>query len=412
MNHLHLEECLIGTLLNHIEYRDLIFDITDKDHFPNRHPIYLEACRQHGEGMQFDAETISANVKEYPYTQILEMQMHGIPSEQKIKSYVYALKEQRDRRLLRDSIAKTYHFSQKEDITTDDLLMHISKLSDDTDETGDSGALTPVQIFERELNNPIKEKLTTNISIIDNNIYKDVGLHKGDINVILADSGHGKTQFSLFLASQLLNSGHVGLWFQMEDYDVNTAKQIALNAMDHCDKMFIVDDKDDIDEIKRICKLVKQEHGLDFVVIDYIQEVYAKGRFDSRTLELNYVTKIIKQIAKEVNVVVLVPSQVTINDHVRNGWQLEPRYKDAQWAQVIKNVAHCMTSVFRPSMVQSLVVDNGIGKKVSGWSEDQRFDYNSVFVKIVKSRRGMITHERMQLNHNGDKGLEIAKQMF
>tara|TARA_R100001460_G_scaffold107260_1_gene155693 strand:- start:2883 stop:4121 length:1239 start_codon:yes stop_codon:yes gene_type:complete len=412
MNHLHLEECLIGTLLNHIEYRDLIFDITDKDHFPNRYPIYLEACRQHGEGMRFDAETISANVKDYPYTQILEMQMYGVPSEEKIKSYVFALKEQRDRRLLKDSIAKTYHYSQKEDITTDDLLLHISKLSEDTEETGDAGALTPIEIFERESNNPIKQKLSTNVGIIDQKLYKDVGLHKGDINVILADSGHGKTQFSLFLASQLLNSGHVGLWFQMEDYDVNTAKHLALNSMDHCDKMFIVDDKDDIDDIKRVCKLVKQEHGLDFVVIDYIQEVYAKGRFDSRTLELNYVTKVLKQIAKEINVVVIVPSQVTINDHIRNGWQLEPRYKDAQWAQVIKNVAHCMTSVFRPSMVQSLVVNDGLTQKVSGWHEDQRFNYNSVFVKLVKSRRGVISHERIQLNHNGDKGLEIAKRTF
>ena len=412
MNHLHLEECLIGTLLNHAEYRDLIFDITDKDHFPNRYPIYLEACRQHGEGMVFDAETISANLKDYPYDQILGMQMHGIPSEDKIKSYAFALKEQRDRRLLKDSIAKTYHFSQKEDITTDDLLLHISKLSEDTDETGDSGALTPIEIFERESNNPIKEKLSTSVGVIDHKLYKDVGLHKGDINVILADSGHGKTQFSLFLASQLLNSGHVGLWFQMEDYDVNTAKHLALNSMDYCDKMFIVDDKDDIDDIKRVCKLVKQEHGLDFVVIDYIQEVYAKGRFDSRTLELNYVTKILKQIAKEVNVVVIVPSQVTINDHVRHGWQLEPRYKDAQWAQVIKNVAHCMTSVFRPSMVQSLVINDGLTKKVMGWHEDQRFNYNSVFVKLVKSRRGVISHERLELNHNGDKGLEIAKQPF
>ena len=92
MNHLHLEECLIGTLLNHAEYRDLIFDITDKDHFPNRYPICLEACRQHGEGMLFDAETISANLKDYPYDQILGMQMHGIPSEDKIKSYAFALK--------------------------------------------------------------------------------------------------------------------------------------------------------------------------------------------------------------------------------------------------------------------------------------------------------------------------------
>ena len=71
-----------------------------------------------------------------------------------------------------------------------------------------------------------------------------------------------------------------------------------------------------------------------------------------------------------------------------------------------------MTSIFRPSMVQSLVVNDGLTQKVSGWYEDQRFNYNSVFVKLVKSRRGVISHERIQLNHNGDKGLEIAKQTY
>lgn len=412
MNHVYIEECLIGTLLNHIEYRDLIFDITDKDHFPNRYPIYLEACRQHSEGMQFDAETISANVKDYPYDQILGIQMYGVPSEEKIKSYVNILGEQRDKRVLKESIARAYHISQSEDITTEDLLLQISKLADQTDETGETNALTPSQIFERELNSPIKQKLKTDLYEIDEGLYSDVGLHKGDINVILADSGHGKTQFSLFLASNLLEQGYTGAWFQMEDYGVNTANQIAMNTINNCDNLFIVDDTDDIDEIKRTCRRIKQEHGLDFVVIDYIQEVYAKGRFDSRTLELNYVTKILKQIAKEINVVLLVPSQVTINDHVRHGWHLEPRYKDAQWAQVIKNVAHCMTSVFRPSMVQSLVISEGLTKKVKGWDEMDRFSYESVFVKIVKSRRGVIKHDRVQLIHKTNKGLEIPKPLF
>lgn len=412
MNHVYIEECLIGTLLNHPEYRDLIFDTTDKDHFPNRYPVYLEACRQHSEGMLFDAETISANVKDYLYDQILGMQMYGVPDESKIKSYVQILGEQRDKRILKESIARAYHISQGEDITTEDLLLQISKLADQTDETGETNALRPSEIFERELNSPIKQKLKTDLYQIDEGLYSDVGLHKGDINVILADSGHGKTQFSLFLASNLLKQGYIGVWFQMEDYGVNTANQIAMNTIENCDNLFIVDDTDDIDEIKRTCRRIKQEHGLDFVVIDYIQEVYAKGRFDSRTLELNYVTKILKQIAKEINVVLLVPSQVTINDHVRHGWHLEPRYKDAQWAQVIKNVAHCMTSVFRPSMVQSLVIDEGLTKKVKGWDDMDTYSYESVFVKLVKSRRGVIKHDRVQLIHKTNKGLEIPKPLF
>jgi hypothetical protein len=144
------------------------------------------------------------------------------------------------------------------------------------------------------------------------------------------------------------------------------------------------------------------------VVIDYIQEVYAQGRFDSRTLEINYVTKILKQIAKELNVLVIVPSQVTISEYNRSGWQLEPKYKDAQWAQVIKNVAHCMTSVFRPNMVESLILMDGFGDlKVKGWRDGDVHSYESVFVKVVKSRRGQLTHERIKLLHHKDLGLKI-----
>lgn len=409
---IELEDSLMGTLLLTREYRDLIFDLSDADYFKYRKDLYLESCRQHLEGVSFNEKTIASKLDLYDAESLLELQMHALVSESQIKDYLHILKEDRDKRVLQTSISEVFRKSIAEDVTTEDLMLMVDKLSQQTDDASDVTALTPTEIFIREKNNPIKEKLITNVKTIDNTLYEHVGLHRGDINVVLADSGHGKTQFCSFLSVKLLQAGYKGLWFQMEDYDVNTASQIAANTVDYCDNMFIVDSIDDIDEIKRACRKIKQENGLDFVVIDYVQEVYAKGRFNSRTLELNYVTKILKQIAKELNVVLLVPSQVTINDHIRNGWQLEPRYKDAQWAQVIKNVAHCMTSIFRPSMIPSLVTFDGVTKKVRGWRESDTFTYNSVFAKVVKSRRGIISHQRIHLEHVTDKGLEVAKRPF
>jgi replicative DNA helicase len=334
--------------------------------------------------------------------------MHQRTNEDDIRSFAKVLRETADKRRITQSINNVSHIANKPDTTMDDLMMHIDKLTSELDEASPVPALTPSEIFEREQKQPKKEKLLTGLEKIDEGIHKDVGLHKGDINVVLADSGHGKTQYSTFLASRLAVQGYQGLWFQMEDYDVNTATQLALTAVAHADNVRIVDSTDDIDEIKRLCRLAKIEHGLDFVVIDYIQEVYAQGRFDSRTLEINYVTKVLKKIAKELNVLVLVPSQVTINDYNRSGWQLEPKYKDAQWAQVIKNVAHCMTSVFRPNMVESLILKDAFGDlRVKGWRDGDTHAYDSVFVKLVKSRRGQLTHERLKLQHKGELGLVI-----
>ena len=409
---IELEDSLMGTLLFSTEYRNLIFDLSDADYFNYNRTLYLECCRQHSEGVSFNEATISSKLDLYTQDRLLELQMNALVSESQIKDYLHILKEDRDKKVLRRSVSEVFQKSMSEDVTADDLILMIDKLSQQTDDASDVVALTPTEIFVREKENPIKEKLLTNINTIDNILYENVGMHKGDINVVLADSGHGKTQFCNFISVKLLEAGYKGLWFQMEDYDVNTASQLAANTLEYCDNMLIVDSVDDIDEIKRCCRKIKQENGLDFVVIDYIQEVYAKGRFNSRTLELNYVTKILKQIAKELNVLLLVPSQVTINDHVRHGWQLEPRYKDAQWAQVIKNVAHCMTSIFRPSMIPSLVSFDGVSKKVKGWRDMDTYTYNSVFAKIVKSRRGIISHQRIHLEHITDKGLEVAKKPF
>tara|TARA_R110002020_G_scaffold47315_2_gene134669 strand:- start:2550 stop:3785 length:1236 start_codon:yes stop_codon:yes gene_type:complete len=404
----HLEEVLIGTLIASREYRELIFNVTDATHFPNLHPIYLEACRQHVQGILFNEDTLAAKLDNYNADYLLELQMHQRTSEHDIKGYSRILKDNADRRKLTKSLTQATQLAHNPSTTMDQLMMEIDKLSGELDEATPVDALTPTQIFEREQSQPKKEKLVTGEPKIDNQLYQHVGLHKGDINVILADSGHGKTQWSTSLASKLAVQGYQGLWFQMEDYDVNTATQLAMQAVAHADNVRIVDTTDDIDEIKRLCRLAKIEGGLDFVVIDYIQEVYAQGRYDSRTLEINYVTKILKQIAKELNVLVIVPSQVTISEYNRSGWQLEPKYKDAQWAQVIKNVAHCMTSVFRPNMVESLILMDALGNlKVKGWRDGDVHAYESVFIKVVKSRRGQLTHERIKMLHHKDLGLKI-----
>ena len=404
----HLEEVLVGTLIASKEYRDLIFSVTDATHFPNLYPIYLEACQQHAQGILFNEDTLSAKLENYSSAYLLELQMHQRTLEQDIKGYARILKDTADRKKLTKSLTQATQLAHNPSTTMDELMMQIDKLSGELDEATPVDALTPSEIFDREAKKAKKEKLVTGITDIDDALYKDVGLHKGDINVILADSGHGKTQLSSYLASRLAIQGYQGLWFQMEDYDVNTATHLAITAVEHADNVRIVDSTDDIDEIKRLCRLAKMEYGLDFVVIDYIQEVYAQGKYDSRTLEINYITKILKQIAKELNVLVLVPSQVTISEYNRSGWALEPKYKDAQWAQVIKNVAHCMTSVFRPSMVESLVLENALNeKRVKGWRDGDTHAYNSVFVKLVKSRRGQLTHDRFKFHHHSELGLQI-----
>ena len=98
----HLEEVLVGTLLASREYRDLIFNVTDAQHFPNLHPIYLEVCQQHAEGIALDEYTVSAKLDNYNASYLIELQMHQRTSEEDIRSIARVLKETADKRRIRN----------------------------------------------------------------------------------------------------------------------------------------------------------------------------------------------------------------------------------------------------------------------------------------------------------------------
>ena len=47
------------------------------------------------------------------------------------------------------------------------------------------------------------------------------------------------------------------------------------------------------------------EHGLDLLIVDYIQLMQGRGRFENRTLELGSISRSLKGLAKELNIPVL-----------------------------------------------------------------------------------------------------------
>ncbi len=59
------------------------------------------------------------------------------------------------------------------------------------------------------------------------------------------------------------------------------------------------------------CRRLKRDKGLSLVVVDYLQLVSARGRFNTRNEEVASITRGLKAMAKELNVPVLVLSQLT-----------------------------------------------------------------------------------------------------
>ena len=66
-----------------------------------------------------------------------------------------------------------------------------------------------------------------------------------------------------------------------------------------------------INEIRAKCRKLSQDHGLDFVVIDYLQLINGDGKSSSRQEEVSKISRSLKQMAKELKIPVLALSQLS-----------------------------------------------------------------------------------------------------
>lgn len=281
-----------------------------------------------------------------------------------------------------------------------EVLEQATRMLSEVDKrSGGKNSLTPTEIFEREKNTPTAEKLEMGVYELDQGIYANTN-KKGQIEITIADSGHGKTNYALYKCAQLMRKGRKVAWFQLEDTDVNTADYFKLNIPEHQDNIVICQNLYDIEEIKRECRYLKREFGLDYIVFDYVQNIDAKKK--ERSGQVEYISTQITRLAKEIQVVCHPLSQITINYGTRHGWAQEPNYGDVRWSQQLKQDAHIITSVFRPSKIESLISDNTAF--VVDW-KNQQVPFDSVFVRQCKVRYGKQDWRRFHMIHT-EKGLQ------
>ena len=64
-------------------------------------------------------------------------------------------------------------------------------------------------------------------------------------------------------------------------------------------------------EMRAKCRRLKAQHGLDLIIIDYVQLMQGRGRFENRTLELASISRALKGLAKDLQVPVILLSQLS-----------------------------------------------------------------------------------------------------
>ncbi len=199
------------------------------------------------------------------------------------------------------------------------------------------------------------------------------GLQRGDLIILAARPSMGKTSLALniaqhagtkggrtcgvfslemskeqlflrMLSSEAQIDGHklrTG-YLRSDDWGRLTA---ALGTLGHA-KIFI-DDSPGIGvlEMRAKCRRLAAEHGLDLLVIDYIQLMQGRGRFDNRTQELGAISRSLKGLAKELNIPIVVLSQLSRAPESRSDHR--PQLSDLRESGALEQDADVVLLIFR-----------------------------------------------------------------
>jgi replicative DNA helicase len=93
---------------------------------------------------------------------------------------------------------------------------------------------------------------------------------------------------------------------------------------------------------------LRAEHGLDLLIVDYLQLVSGYGRFENRTQEISQVARSLKVLARELRVPVVALSQLSRAVEAR-GHPRRPLLSDLRESGSIEQEADVVAFIYRPS---------------------------------------------------------------
>ena len=101
-------------------------------------------------------------------------------------------------------------------------------------------------------------------------------------------------------------------------------------------------------EMRAKCRRLASEHGLHLVIIDYVQLMQGRGRFENRTLELASISRSLKGLAKELSVPIVLLSQLSRAPESRSDHR--PQLSDLRESGALEQDADVVVFIYREDM--------------------------------------------------------------
>jgi replicative DNA helicase len=102
-------------------------------------------------------------------------------------------------------------------------------------------------------------------------------------------------------------------------------------------------------EARAKARRMKAEHGLDLLVIDYLQLMRGRAAMESRQQEISEISRSLKALAKELNVPVVALSQLSRAVEARQAREFKPQLSDLRESGALEQDADVILFLYRSS---------------------------------------------------------------
>lgn len=144
-----------------------------------------------------------------------------------------------------------------------------------------------------------------------------------------------------------------------------------------------------ISQLAARARRLKRTHGLDVLIIDYLQLVRGTGRSENRVNEISEITMGLKAIAKELDIPVIALSQ--LSRQVENREDKRPQLSDLRESGSIEQDADVVMFVFREEYyVEREKPSDDRLDEMAAWQERMERLHGRAEVVIGKQRHGPI----------------------
>jgi replicative DNA helicase len=386
-HNLEAERSVLGAILVHNDaFNSAAQIITEKDFFRDAHRRIFDkmiALNERGAAIDFvtlkEALTRAGELDDVGGPAYVAALADGVPRATNVEYYARIVKEKSTLRSLifaaNRILTTAYEAEQESDLILDEAESSIFSVADERLK----GGFVPMRDLVKE-SFPKIEQLFEQKRLVTGTPtgFFDLdemtrGFQPGDLIIIAARPSMGKTSLvlnisqhvamqpdmtvgffslemskeSLFIRlltseaqidSHRLMSGAIG----QKDYGRISHALESLSAM-----QLFIDDSANIGvmEMRAKARRLQAEHGLSLLVVDYIQLMSGRGRFENRTLELAAISRSIKGLAKELGVPIVVLSQLSRAPEARSDHR--PQLSDLRESGALEQDADLVVLIYR-----------------------------------------------------------------